>query len=66
MLHQSGDNVILQQHISNGFGWTQGRVKQFFSQEELLTKGFLIYICKSENGYNIVIDEYKKKTETEK
>jgi hypothetical protein len=44
-----------------GKAWTQGRVKQFFSQEELLIgKDFWNFICKSEDGYNIVIDEYKK------
>lgn len=44
-----------------GKPWTQGRVKQFFSKEELLIgKDFWDFICKSEDGYNIVIDEYKK------
>jgi len=44
-----------------GKPWTQGRVKQFFSEEELLIgKDFWDFICKSKNGYNIVIDEYKK------
>jgi hypothetical protein len=42
-----------------GKDWTQGRVKQFFSKEELLIgKDFWDFICKSDNGYNIVIDEY--------
>ena len=41
--------------------WTQGRVKQFFSEEELMIgKDFWDFICKSKDGYNIVIDEYKK------
>ena len=41
--------------------WTQGRVRQFFSEEELLIgKDFWNFICKSEKGYEIVIDEYKK------
>ncbi len=41
--------------------WTQGRVRQFFSDEELLIgKDFWNFICKSKNGYEIVIDEYKK------
>jgi hypothetical protein len=39
----------------------QGRVRQFFSDEELLIgKDFWNFICKSDNGYEIVIDEYKK------
>jgi hypothetical protein len=41
--------------------WTQGRVRQFFSEEELLIgRDFWNFICKSEQGYNIVIDEYSK------
>jgi hypothetical protein len=41
--------------------WTQGRVRQFFSEDELLIgKDFWNFICKSENGYEIVIDEYTK------
>ena len=44
-----------------GKPWNQGRVKQFFSNEELLIgKDFWNFICKSEDGYDIVIDEYKK------
>lgn len=44
-----------------GKPWTQGRVKQFFSEEELLIgKAFWDFICKSKSGYDIVIDEYKK------
>ena len=44
-----------------GKPWTQGRVKQFFSEEELLIgKDFWDFICKSKSGYDIVIDEYKK------
>jgi len=41
--------------------WTQGRVRQFFSEEELLIgKDFWNFICKSEKGYEIVIDELNK------
>jgi len=41
--------------------WTQGRVRQFFSEDELLIgKDFWNFICKSKNGYKIVIDEYTK------
>jgi len=44
-----------------GKPWKQGRVKQFFSEEELLIgKDFWDFICKSDKGYDIVIDEYKK------
>jgi hypothetical protein len=49
----------------NRFGennpWKQERVKQYFGEDELLIgKNFWDFICKSDNGYEIVIDEYKK------
>jgi hypothetical protein len=49
----------------NRFGennpWKQERVKQFFAEEELLIgKKFWDFICKSNNGYEIVLNEYKK------
>ncbi|MDR1553786.1 MAG: TdeIII family type II restriction endonuclease [Prevotellaceae bacterium] len=41
--------------------WTQGRVRQFFSEEELLIgRDFWNFICKSECGYEIVMSEYAK------
>lgn len=44
-----------------GKPWKQGRVLQFFAEEELLiSSNFWNLVCKSENGYDIVIDEYKK------
>ncbi len=44
-----------------GKEWTQSRVRQFFAQEELcISKDFWNLVCKSENGYEIVIDEYRK------
>ena len=44
-----------------GKPWKQGRVLQFFSEQELLIgKDFWNFICKSERGYEIVIDEYTK------
>ena len=44
-----------------GRPWTQGRVRQFFSDDELcISRDFWNLICKSEDGYDIVIDEYKK------
>lgn len=49
----------------NRFGedqdWKQERVRQFFASDELLIgKNFWNFICKSKNGYEIVLDEYKK------
>ena len=44
-----------------GKPWTQGRVRQFFADEELLISSkFWNLVCKSERGYEIVLDEYKK------
>lgn len=43
-----------------GKPWNQGRVRQFFSDKELLIgNDFWNFICKSDEGYTIVIDEYK-------
>lgn len=44
-----------------GKPWKQGRVLQFFAEDELLISSkFWNLICKSENGYNIILDEYKR------
>lgn len=44
-----------------GRPWTQGRVRQFFCQEELcISSDFWNLVCKSDRGYEIVIDEYQK------
>jgi hypothetical protein len=44
-----------------GRPWTQGRVMQFFAKEELLISAdFWNMVCKSDNGYDIVLDEYKQ------
>lgn len=44
-----------------GKPWKQGRVLQFFDEKELLiSKKFWNMVCKSNDGYDIVIDEYKK------
>lgn len=44
-----------------GMPWCQSRVLQFFSREELLiSSDFWNMICKSPDGYNIVLDEYRK------
>lgn len=44
-----------------GKSWAQGRVRQFFCEEELcISSDFWNLVCKSEHGYEIVIDEYKK------
>ena len=44
-----------------GKPWLQGRVRQFFAEDELcISADFWNLICKSDKGYEIVIDEYKK------
>lgn len=44
-----------------GRPWKQGRVLQFFAKDELLiSRDFWNMICKSDNGYDIVLDEYRK------
>lgn len=44
-----------------GRPWTQGRVRQFFAEEELcISRDFWNLVCKTERGYDIVIDEYRR------
>lgn len=44
-----------------GNPWRQGRVRQFFSAEELcISRDFWNLVCKSEDGYDVVIDEYRR------
>jgi len=47
--------------FGEGKEWKQSRVLQFFAKEELMIgKDFWDFMCCSDQGYNIVIDEYKK------
>lgn len=44
-----------------GQPWLQGRVRQFFADDELcISRDFWNLVCKSESGYDIVIDEYRR------
>ena len=44
-----------------GKEWKQGRVQQYFSQDELLIgKDYWNFVCNSEEGFNIVFEQYKK------
>lgn len=44
-----------------GNPWVQGRVLQFFSKEELcISQDFWNLVCKTDAGFDIVIDEYRK------
>lgn len=44
-----------------GKPWIQGRVRQFFCEEELcISRDFWNLVCKSDRGYDTVIDEYKR------
>lgn len=47
--------------FGEGHPWRQGRVRQFFSDEELcISRDFWNLVCKSPDGYDLVIDEYRK------
>jgi len=44
-----------------GQPWLQGRVRQYFADDELLIgKNFWNFVCGHDNGYQIVIDEYQR------
>lgn len=44
-----------------GQPWNQSRVMQFFAKEELcISKDFWNLVCATEQGYDIVIDEYRR------
>jgi hypothetical protein len=46
--------------FGEGKPWRQERVRQFFADEELLIgRDFWNFVCRSESGYEIVIDEYR-------
>ncbi|MFC1802241.1 TdeIII family type II restriction endonuclease [Patescibacteria group bacterium] len=63
-----GKNAKIKCHFAtayNRFGenkeWKQGRVLQFFSKEELLIgKDFWNFVCKSEDGYSLVLETYRE------
>lgn len=45
-----------------GKPWKQERVRQFFADDELLIgKDFWDFVCKSDSGYNTVLNAYKEK-----
>lgn len=47
-----------------GRPWLQGRVRQFFADEELLIgRDFWNFVAKSGDGYDIVIDEYRRNSQ---
>ncbi|MDD2870602.1 MAG: TdeIII family type II restriction endonuclease [Candidatus Gracilibacteria bacterium] len=47
--------------FGEGNDWKQERVKQFFSNDELLIgKDFWNFICKDENGFDMVIEAYEE------
>lgn len=63
-----GPNAVINPHFAtayNMFGdgqdWNQPNVLQFFSKEELLIgRDFLNLICKSKDGYGLVLQTYEK------
>lgn len=45
-----------------GKEWKQERVRQFFADDELLIgKDFWDFVCKSDDGYDVVLSAYKEK-----
>jgi hypothetical protein len=47
--------------FGEGAPWRQERVRQFFADAELLIgRDFWNFVCKSDTGYDLVLDEYKK------
>ena len=63
-----GKDATIKAHFAtayNRFGedneWKQGRVLQFFSKDELLIgRDFWNFVCKSEKGYELVLETYKE------
>jgi len=63
-----GKDATIQTHFAtayNRFGedneWKQGRVLQFFSKDELLIgRDFWNFVCKSDKGYELVLETYKE------
>ncbi len=63
-----GKDAKIEVHFAtayNRFGenneWNQGRVLQFFSKDELLIgRDFWNFVCKSDNGYDLVLGTYKE------
>lgn len=62
----SADNIKLffataYNRYGEGNEWRQGRVRQFFAEDELLiSRDFWNFVCKSDQGYDIVLSEYQK------
>ena len=63
-----GDESKIKIHFATAYNrygegkpWKQGRVLQYFSTDELkIGRDFWNMVCKSSNGYDIVLDEYKQ------
>lgn len=66
LLKDTNENIkIYLATAYNKFGegneWTQDRVKQFFAPDELLIgKDYWNFVCDSEDGFDIVFEQYKK------
>lgn len=47
--------------FGEGNAWKQERVRQFFSEDELLIgKDYWDFVCNDEQGFNIIFDQYRK------
>lgn len=64
-LHNNEDVKIFLATAYNKFGegnyWRQDRVKTFFSEEELLIgKDYWNFVCNDENGFDVIMQQYRK------
>lgn len=63
-----GKEATIKAHFATAYNrsgedneWKQGRVLQFFSKDELLIgRDFWNFVCKSEKGYELVLETYKE------
>jgi len=47
--------------FGEGNYWNQGRVRQFFAENELLIgKDYWNFVCNDTNGFNVVMNQYRK------
>ena len=66
--NREGSDVPIALHFATGYNrygegepWRQERVKMFFSEQELLiSKDFWNFIIQDQDGFDVLIDEYRK------
>ena len=66
LTNKLGNSAEVTIHFATGYNrygegspWTQGRVRQYFAEEELLiSKDFWNFVCDDSRGFEVVMDEY--------